>query len=119
MPLLSENIRERPHRGPIYLLQAPIIASQAGRGLFVFIQCTLGEAAKKAGPLGKRTFFHFFPIDEHIYFTLSLLRSCEMMLSVGKVVVFFSRFVAIFGKKYGSFSPNIFFVIMRFRLFYN
>jgi len=28
------------------------------------------------------------------------------MLSVGKDVVFFSRFVAIFGKRYCSFSPK-------------
>ena len=29
------------------------------------------------------------------------------MLSGGKVLVFFGRFVAIFGKKYGSLSPKI------------
>ena len=40
------------------------------------------------------------------------------MLSVGKVVVFFSRFVAIFGKKYESFWDKFLLVKIRFRLFY-
>ena len=36
----------------------------------------------KAGPLRKKLFRFFFPFDTNTY-----LRSCEIMLSVGKVVI--------------------------------
>ena len=36
----------------------------------------------------KEPFLFMFPIDNYTYFTLTILRSCLIMLSVGKVVIF-------------------------------
>ena len=44
-------------------------------------------------------------IDNNTYFTLTILQSCKIMLSIGKVVVF-SRYVETFSKNYGTFSQR-------------
>ena len=67
------------------------------------------------------TFFILFPIVNKTYFiirfSMTTYQNSSVLLAKG---LFFDKFVAIFGKKYGSFCTKIlwrFFVRIRFRLF--